>query len=149
MNFPAHFLWGASSSAHQVEGGNHNQWTVWELENAKVLAQKAKYQAKYLPKWEKIEAEATDPMNYVSGRATDHYNRYEEDFAIIKKLHLNAWRFSIEWSRVEPEEGAWNAEAIQHYREYLQRLKQLEIEPIVTPRQVAGVLDADAFDWRA
>jgi beta-glucosidase len=132
MSFPSHFLWGASSSAHQVEGGNHNQWTVWELENAKVLAQTARYQAKYLPKWEKIEAEATDPMNYVSGRAADHYNKYEEDFAIIKKMGLNSWRFSIEWSRIEPEEGGWNPEAIEHYRKYLQRLKELEIEPVVT-----------------
>ena len=132
LKFPSHFLWGASSAAHQVEGGNHNQWTVWELENAKVLAQKARYQAKYLPKWEEVKKEATDPANYVSGAATDHYNRYEEDFAIIKKLHLNAWRFSIEWSRIEPDEGAWDAEAIDHYRRYLQRLKQLGVEPIVT-----------------
>jgi beta-glucosidase len=132
MNFPAHFLWGASSSAHQVEGGTHNQWTVWELENAKVLAQTAKYQAKYLPQWEKVQSDATDPMNYVSGRAADHYNRYEEDFAILKKMGLNSWRFSIEWSRIEPEEGGWNAEAIEHYRKYLQRLKELDIEPIVT-----------------
>jgi beta-glucosidase len=45
---------------------------------------------------------------------------------------MNAWRFSIEWSRVEPEEGRWNPEAIQHYRKYIQRLKELQIEPIVT-----------------
>ncbi len=132
LKFPSHFLWGASSSAHQIEGGNHNQWTIWELENAKVLAQKAKYQAKYLPKWEEIKREATDPANYVSGAATDHYNRYEEDFALLKKMHLNTWRFGIEWSRIEPEEGVWDAGAIDHYRRYLQRLKQLDIEPIVT-----------------
>ncbi|HSW81119.1 MAG TPA: family 1 glycosylhydrolase [Candidatus Saccharimonas sp.] len=132
LNFPKHFLWGASSSAHQVEGGNHNQWSVWELENAKVLAETAKYQANYLPKWDEIKAEAANPKNYVSGQATDHYNLYEEDFALLKKMNMNAWRFSLEWSRIEPEEGAWNAEAIEHYRHYLQRLKALGIEPVVT-----------------
>src|SRR6476469_3974200 len=132
LKFPKNFLWGAASAAHQVEGNNHNQWSVWELENATVLAQKARYQLQHLPKWDEIKAEAIKPENYVSGRATDHYHRYQEDFAILKKLGMNAWRFSIEWSRIEPEEGAWNAEAIEHYRTYLQRLKKLDIEPIVT-----------------
>lgn len=132
LKFPKHFLWGAASAAHQIEGDTHNQWSVWELQNAKVLAETAKYQAKYLPKWNIIKPEATNPHNYVSGKAADHYNRYEEDFALLKKLNMNAWRFSIEWSRVEPEEGSWNAEAIQHYRTYLRRLQALNIEPFVT-----------------
>jgi beta-glucosidase len=132
LNFPKNFLWGAASAAHQVEGGNHNQWSVWELENAKVLAQKARYLYGNLPKWDEIKHEATKPENYVSGKATDHYHKYQEDFAILKKLNMNTWRFSIEWSRIEPEEGVWNAEAIEHYRTYLQRLKALSIEPIVT-----------------
>lgn len=132
LKFPKSFLWGAASSAHQIEGGNHNQWSVWELENAQVLAQQAKYKNDWLPKWDAIAPLATNPANYVSGRATDHYNRYQDDFALLKKLHMNAWRFSIEWSRIEPEEGAWNAEAIEHYRVYLKKLKTLGIEPIVT-----------------
>lgn len=132
LKFPKSFLWGAASSAHQIEGGNHNQWTVWELENAQVLAQQAKYKNSWLPKWPQIEPEATNPANYVSGRATDHYNKYEEDFALLKQLNMNAWRFGIEWSRIEPEEGAWNAEALEHYRVYLKKLKTLKIEPIVT-----------------
>lgn len=132
LSFPKRFFWGASTSAHQVEGGNHNQWTVWELENANMLAQKARYQAKYLPRWDEIEKEATDPGNYVSGMATDHYNRYPEDFAYLKAMNMNAFRFSIEWSRIEPQEGAWSVEAIQHYREYLQALQAKGIEPFVT-----------------
>lgn len=132
LKFPEHFLWGASSAAHQVEGGNHNQWTVWELQHAKILAETSKYQSKYLPKWEEIKSQATNPANYVSGRATDHYNKYEEDFALLKKLNMNAWRFSVEWSRIEPEEGAWNPEAIEHYRVYLKKLVSLGIEPVVT-----------------
>lgn len=132
LNFPKRFFWGASTSAHQVEGGNHNQWTVWELQNAKALAQQAKYQLGHLPKWDDISDEASDPSNYVSGAATDHYNRYERDFAYVKGMNMNAFRFSIEWSRVEPTEGAWNVEAIQHYREYLSALKAKGIEPFVT-----------------
>src|SRR5215469_12944808 len=124
LAFPKRFFWGASTSAHQVEGGNHNQWSVWELENARALAQKAPYQKKYLPKWDEIEAEAVNPANYVSGMAVDHYHLYEQDFSYLKAMNMNAFRFSIEWSRIEPEEGAWNVEAIQHYREYLQALKK-------------------------
>jgi beta-glucosidase len=130
--FPKRFLWGVSTSSHQVEGHTHNQWTVWELENAKALATKAEYVLQDLDTWEAIKAEAKSPANYVSGEATDHYNRYEEDFQIIKQLNMNAYRYSIEWSRIEPEEGAWNAEAIEHYKTYTARLKALGIEPIVT-----------------
>ncbi len=130
--FPKKFLWGAATSAHQVEGGNHNQWSVWELENARSLAQQAKYRLKDLPEWPYIEKYATDPANYVSGRAVDHYRRYEEDFDLLKSFNMNAFRFSIEWSRIEPEEGVWNEHEIQHYREYLLALKKRGIEPIVT-----------------
>ena len=132
LSFPKRFFWGASTAAHQVEGGNHNQWSVWELENAKALTQQAKYQSAHLPKWDEIKEEALDPANYVSGAAIDHYNKYAEDFAYVKAMNMNAFRFSIEWSRVEPSEGAWNVEAIQHYREYLQALKAKGIEPFVT-----------------
>lgn len=132
LTFPKKFLWGAATSAHQVEGNTHNQWTVWELENAKSKAAQAAYHFGDLESWPQIEAEATDPNNYVSGVATDHYNKYETDFDLAKKLNLNAFRFSIEWSRVEPEEGAWNVEAIEHYRQYILALKKREIEPIVT-----------------
>lgn len=130
--FPKRFFWGVSTSAHQVEGGNHNQWSVWELENAKALAKQAPYQAKYLPKWDDIEPEATDAHNYVSGDAVGHYKMYEQDFAITKAMNMNAFRFSIEWSRIEPEEGAWSVEAIQHYKAYLTAMKAKGLEPFVT-----------------
>lgn len=132
LKFPKRFLWGAASSAHQIEGGNHNQWSVWELENAKVLAKLAHYQASFLPVWEDIKQRATDPANYISGQAANHYSLYKEDLALLKKMNMNAWRFSIEWSRIEPEEGSWNAEAIQHYREYFKYLQHAGIEPMVT-----------------
>jgi len=77
--FPKHFLWGAATASHQVEGNNHNQWTVWELENAKTKAAQAEFHYNDYPSWDFIEAEAKDPDNYVSGDLADHYNRYEED----------------------------------------------------------------------
>jgi len=132
MSFPKRFLWGASTSSHQVEGNTHNQWTVWELENAKALAAKAEYHFHDLDSWDRVKDEAKNPDNYVSGEGTDHYNLYEQDFQIVKKLNMNAFRFSIEWSRVEPEEGTWNAEAIEHYKKYASRLQELGIEPMVT-----------------
>lgn len=132
LTFPKKFLWGAATSAHQVEGGTHNQWSVWELENAKSRAAQAHYDLSELESWPQIKAEASSAHNYVSGRAVDHYNLYETDFDLLKKLHMNAFRFSVEWSRIEPNEGAWNAEAIEHYKTYVKELKKRGIEPIVT-----------------
>ena len=132
MHFPKSFLWGAATSAHQVEGGNYNNWTVWELENAKSLAKSAQYKLRDLPVWGDVQREATRPDNYVSGRAIDHYNRYESDFDIVRKMNLNAFRFSIEWSRIEPDEGVWDVTEIEHYKKYIKALRARGIEPIVT-----------------
>lgn len=110
----------------------HNQWSVWELENAKALAAKSTYQYGDLENWERTKHAAKNPDNYVSGRGADHYRLYAEDITLARKMHLNAWRFSIEWSRIQPEEGAWNAEAVEHYKQYLMELKRQGIEPIVT-----------------
>lgn len=132
VTFPKDFLWGAATSAHQVEGNTHNQWTVWELENAKSLAAQAPYKVQHTPRWDEIKPEATDPNNYISGNSTDHYNRYEEDFVLMRRMHFNAFRFGIEWSRIEPQEGVWDIAAIQHYREYLQSLRAHGIDPMVT-----------------
>ncbi len=132
IRFPKRFLWGVSTSAHQIEGNQHNQWTIWELENAKARAHKAEYELKELDNWPLIRDKAKDPANYVSGDAADHYERYEEDLQLAKNMHLNAFRYSIEWSRVEPEEGAWSPEAIEHYKLYTARLRQHGMEPIVT-----------------
>lgn len=132
LNFGHRFYWGAATSAHQVEGNNHNNWSVWELENARSLAKSAEYKLSDLPIWSQIRAQATDPDNYVSGIAIDHYRRYELDLAIAQKLNLNAYRFSIEWSRIEPEEGVWNREAIDHYRSYIREIKRRGMEPMPT-----------------
>ena len=132
LQFPKRFFWGVATSAHQVEGGTHNQWTEWELENAKSLAKQAEYKLDELPRWSAIKAEAMHPENYVSGIAVDHYHRYEADFDMVRDMNLNAFRFSIEWSRLEPEEGVWDPAAIEHYRQYLRALKARGLEPFVT-----------------
>ncbi|PIR73095.1 MAG: glycoside hydrolase family 1 protein [Candidatus Nealsonbacteria bacterium CG10_big_fil_rev_8_21_14_0_10_36_23] len=69
--------------------------------------------------------------DFPAGKACDHYNRYEEDFDLLKKLNQNTYRFSIEWSRVEPEEGKFDEKEIKHYRQVTSALKKLDIEPFV------------------
>ncbi|MBU0571604.1 MAG: glycoside hydrolase family 1 protein [Candidatus Omnitrophica bacterium] len=103
--FPDNFMWGASTSSHQVEGNNfYNDWWKWE------------------------QAGNTDP----SLAACDHYNKFREDFAIAKELGHNAHRFSLEWSRLERAEGSWDQKAWDHYREVLDELIRLGIEPVVS-----------------
>jgi beta-glucosidase len=133
--FPKNFLWGSATHAHQVEGNNHNDWAVWEKENAAMLARTAQ------KRWNEelrmkgvsvpLPEAAFDPSNYISGNATDHYNRFREDFDIAKSLGHNGYHFSLEWSRIEPEEGKFNKKEIAHYHEVLSALKERRITPMV------------------
>ena len=115
--FPKNFYWGAATSAHQVEGNNHNDWSEWEKSPARIAD---------------LKRRGLNPDNFISGRACDHYNRFREDFDIAKKLGHNAHRFSIEWSRIEPEEGKFDEREIEHYREIIKALRDRGIEPFVT-----------------
>jgi beta-glucosidase len=128
--FPKGFLWGAATSAHQVEGGTNNNWTQWEKDNADRLANEAK------KKWQKWQQdrfpEMFNPENYISGRACDHYNLYEKDFDLAKSGGHNAHRFWIEWSRIEPEEGKFDQKEVEHYRDVLIALRERGMEPFVT-----------------
>lgn len=129
MKFPEGFLWGASTSSHQVEGGNVNNWSEWEKKNAEWLAEEAK------DKWENWQKEKFPemfkPENYISGRACDHYNRFEADFDLAKAGGHNAHRISVEWSRIEPEEGKFNEQEIEHYKKVIKALRDRDIEPFV------------------
>lgn len=116
--FPKDFLFGAATSAHQVEGNNtQSDWWEWEQ------SPRRQEQLKRLGK---------DPRDFFSGRACDHYNRFHEDFDIAEKLNHNAHRFSIEWARIEPEEGRWDMSAVAHYGDALSALRERAITPIVT-----------------
>ncbi len=108
-HWPAGFLWGTATAAHQVEGGNtHNDWARFE-EKPGVIKHGDK-----------------------SGLATDHWNRVGEDIGLMRDLGANAYRMSIEWSRLEPVEGTWNDTAWQHYVGELTQLRAAGIEPMVT-----------------
>jgi len=117
LKFPEGFWWGSATSAHQVEGDNHNDWSEWE-KSPKRIAQ--------------LKKEGKDPSDFISGKACDSYVRYEEDFDIAKKLNQNIHRFSIEWSRIEPEEGKFDREAMHHYINVVKALRERGIEPMVT-----------------
>lgn len=105
LKFPDNFLWGAATSAYQVEGNNSGaDWWQWEIDNGK----------------EK------------SGAACRHYELYKEDFDLAKSLNHNAHRFSIEWSRIEPEEGVFQEAELRHYIDVVDSLRLRGIEPIVT-----------------
>lgn len=104
--FPAGFLWGVATSAYQIEGGNSNSdWWEWEKQG------KADNQ---------------------SGIACDYWNRYKSDHELLSELGVNVFRLSLEWARIEPEEGVFSMEAIRHYRKILQDLKNRNIKTQVT-----------------
>lgn len=114
-----------------MEGENRNDWTEFERQSAKRQAQIARKR-----KWPdfilKSYPNPLEEKNYISGRACDHYNRFREDFDIAESLGHNAHRFSIEWSRIEPEEGKFNEKEIEHYREVVRALRERGMEPFVT-----------------
>jgi beta-glucosidase len=130
LKFPAGFLWGAGTSSHQVEGNVENDWTEWEPGNAKRKTEEAKKK-----KWpDFVLKNYPNPLqeeNYISGLACDHYNRYERDFDTAKELGHNVHKFSIEWSRIEPEEGKFDEKELEHYAKVIKALKDRGIEPFV------------------
>lgn len=108
MIFSKEFYIGAATAAHQVEGNNiHSDY--WALEHMK-----------------------TTSFAEPSLDAVDHYNRYEEDIRLMADAGLNAYRFSIEWARIEPQEGIFDEKELEHYRAVIRCCKEHGIEPIVT-----------------
>lgn len=108
LTFPENFLWGTAGAAHQVEGGNVN-CDSWLLEHV-----------------------PGSPYVEPSADACDHYHRYPQDIAMIAELGFNTYRFSIEWARIEPEEGEFSIAALDHYRRMLEACHQHGLKPIVT-----------------
>ena len=108
VRFPPDFYWGTATSAHQVEGGNRNDWWEWEQRPGKIWG------------------------GQKSGRACDQYHRYAQDFAQLQELGFNAHRFSLEWSRIEPEEGRFSEKELLHYRDVIGSCRSHGMEPFVT-----------------
>lgn len=120
-HFPKDFLWGSSISSHQVEGGNTNDWTDWEMSEKRM---------KELKKKGDLHKYGLD--NFLSRKAANHFHLYKDDYTIAKDLGHNALRISLEWSRIEPVEGQFSEEALAHYQTMVRHLRELGIEPLVT-----------------
>jgi beta-glucosidase len=106
--FPAGFRWGTATAAHQIEGGNtNNDWWRWEHQPGSGCAEP-------------------------SGDACDSWHRWPEDVALVADLGLDHYRFSLEWSRIEPAPGEFSRAALDHYRQVAETLREEGIEPIVT-----------------
>ena len=126
------FLWGAATAAHQVEGHQDNNWSAVEASKAKEWMAEAERRYQNLPNWPDISSQALDTSNYISGSAADHYHLYKDDINLMKEIELNSYRFSVEWSRIEPSPGVFDREATDHYRSLLKELDGAGIEPFVT-----------------
>src|SRR5690606_3361513 len=94
----------------------------------KEVAATAEARLSWVPAWNDIKDQAEDPSNYVSGQGVEHYKRYKEDLLLAKKLNLNAIRNGIGWSRIEPEEGVWDAREVEHSRKYIEAMVRLGLE---------------------
>jgi len=117
LKFPPGFLWGASTSAYQIEGNNTNDWSEWEKSPARL---------KHLNK------EGKNLDDYICDLSCNSEERLDEDLKCLKELGVKSYRFSIEWSRVQPEEGKFSVSGIEYYRGLIEKLKANKIEPFVT-----------------
>ena len=108
MKVPEDFIWGAATAAHQVEGSNWNSdWWAWEHDP---------------------ESPCVEP----SGDACDHYNLYPSDIQMLSMLGFNAYRFSVEWARIEPEEDEFSTAQLEHYLHMAATCHENGLEAIVT-----------------
>lgn len=110
--FPNDFLWGASSSAAQIEGGwqeGGRTPSIWDIAPAKKVKQGESCHT-----------------------ACDHYHRWREDVALMQKMGLRSYRFSVSWSRIMPEEGKVNPTGIKFYSDLVDTLLAAGVEPLVT-----------------
>lgn len=107
-SFPKGFRWGAATAGHQVEGNNINS-DLWVMENVK-------------------------PTTFAepSGDACDSLHRYPEDIALLASLGFNSYRFSVEWSRIEPTRGTFSIAYLDYYKRVLECCHQHHIQPAVT-----------------
>jgi beta-glucosidase len=108
ITFPEGFLWGTATAAHQIEGGNvNNDWWTWEHNPDSGCAES-------------------------SGDACDSFHRWPEDIELVANMGLGAYRFSLEWSRIEPAEGEFSLAALDHYRRMCAACHERGIAPVVT-----------------
>ena len=113
--FPADFQWGTATAAHQVEGGHDsNNWAAWENDPGP-------------------DGKGRIQNGDKAGDACQHWQRYPADLDRMKdELGLNAYRFSLSWSKLEPRPGEFDEDAIQHYHEVIAACRARGLEPMVT-----------------
>jgi len=107
VHMPASFLWGTALSDYQNSGADccvNSNWSKWEEEQ-------------YLEE---------------SGNACDFWHRYPEDVELLKDLGVSSLRFSVEWCKVEPEEGKFSQDALDHYADLCDKLIEAGIVPMIT-----------------
>jgi beta-glucosidase len=109
LGFPAGFRFGVATAAHQVEGDNdRSDW--WDFEQ--------------------LPGRIADGSR--SGRACEHYERFRDDLSLVRDLHNDTYRFSVEWARIEPERGRFDPAVLDHYRAVVEACRALGLEPMVT-----------------
>ena len=130
--FPKDFLWGASTSAYQVEGAAY--------EDGKKASQQ-----------DVINKDSYEKFGFATAEiASDQYHHYKEDVAMMKEMGFSAYRFSIAWSRVFPDgTGEVNEKGIQYYRDLIKELKDNGIEPIVTLYHYDTSAPSPMCSWKA
>jgi beta-glucosidase len=107
-DFPASFEWGVATAAHQIEGGNVNSdWWAWEHQPA---------------------SGCVEP----SGDACDSFHRWRQDVDLVAELGVGAYRFGVEWARIEPAEGEWSLASLDHYRRVCAACRARGVQPVVT-----------------
>lgn len=118
LKFPDNFLWGTATSAHQVEGGcNNNDWSHQALK---------KHGGK-IPWARKVIQTIPD-----AGIACDSWHRYQEDLDLAKNLNTKLYRFSVEWSKIEPRPGEFDQVVLDHYKKMLLAYKQQGFKVMLT-----------------
>jgi beta-glucosidase len=104
----SNFVFGTATAAHQVEGNCTNNWSAWE------------------------DIPGNIANGDKSGEACQHYKLYKEDIGLMKQLDVRSYRFSIEWSKINPKKGEFSQEVTQHYHNVIDELLRQGITPMIT-----------------
>lgn len=108
FQLPDNFLFGTATASLQIEGGDKNN------------------------NWYRFCEEGKTKDGSHSVTAIDHWNRYEEDIDLMTQLNQDTYRMSLEWSRIEPQRGRFDEQALEHYRKEITMLNEKGIRPLVT-----------------
>jgi beta-glucosidase len=112
--FPRDFVWGTATSSYQIEGAVNEDGrtpSIWDTFS---------------------KTEGKTYKGHTGDVACDHYHRYKEDVEILKEIGVKAYRFSIAWPRIFPEEGKYNPKGMDFYKKLIDELQKRDIVPAAT-----------------